>query len=65
MGFFQFANENSPIVKDAQKKVDDAKKIVEKAEKNLKEIRIAQRKEDNEKSIVDKPSETEENSNEK
>lgn len=64
MGFFQFANKNSPIVKDAQKKVDEAKKIVEKAEKNLKEIRIAQRKEDNNKSIADKPSEIEENSNE-
>ena len=64
MGFFQFANADSPIVKDAQKKVDEAKKIVEKAEKHLKEIRIAQRKEDNEKSIAEKPSEIEENSKE-
>jgi len=64
MGFFQFANADSPIVKDAQKKVDEAKKIVEKAEKHLKEIRIAQRKEDNDKSIAEKPSEIEENSNE-
>lgn len=64
MGFFQFANADSPIVKDAQKKVDEAKKIVEKAEKHLKETRIAQRKEDNDKSIAEKPSEIEENSNE-
>ena len=64
MGFFQFANADSPIVKDAQKKVDEAKKIVEKAEKHLKEIRVAQRKEDNDKSIAEKPSEIEENSNE-
>ncbi|MDG1710121.1 MAG: DUF349 domain-containing protein [Schleiferiaceae bacterium] len=64
MGFFQFANADSPIVKDAQKKVDEAKKIVEKAEKHLKETRIAQRKEDNDKAIAEKPSEIEENSNE-
>jgi hypothetical protein len=51
MGFFQFANSESPIVKDAQKKVDLAKKNVEKAQEELKNIRIALRKENSEKNL--------------
>ena len=55
MGFFQFANSESPVVKDAQKKVDLAKKNVEKTQEDLKNIKIALRKENSEKN----PSETE------
>ena len=55
MGFFQFANSESPVVKDAQKKVDLAKKNVEKAQEEVKNIKIALRKENSEKN----PSETE------
>ncbi len=51
MGFFQFANSESPIVKDAQKKVDLAKKNVEKAQEELKNIKIALRKENSEKNL--------------
>jgi hypothetical protein len=51
MGFFQFANSDSPIVKDAQKKVDLAKKNVEKAQEELKNIKIALRKENSEKNL--------------
>ena len=39
MGFFQFANPDSPIVKDALKKVDQARVKVEKADKVLREER--------------------------
>ena len=39
MGFFQFANPDSPIVKDALKKVDQARAKVEKADKVLREER--------------------------
>tara|TARA_B100000497_G_scaffold127157_1_gene168024 strand:- start:1109 stop:2887 length:1779 start_codon:yes stop_codon:yes gene_type:complete len=49
MSFFQFANSESPIVKDAQKKVDLAKNNVEKAQEELKNIKIALRKENSEK----------------
>ena len=51
MGFFQFANSESPIVKDAQKKVDLAKKNVEKAQEELKNVKIALRKENSEKNL--------------
>jgi hypothetical protein len=51
MGFFQFANSESPVVKDAQKKVDLAKKNVEKAQEELKNIKIALRKENSEKNL--------------
>ena len=51
MGFFQFANSESPIVKDAQKKVDLAKKNVEKAQEELKNIKIALRNENSEKNL--------------
>ena len=53
MGFFQFANSESPIVKDAQKKVDLAKKNVEKAQEELKNIKIALRKENPEKNSTE------------
>ena len=64
MGFFQFANEESPIVKDAQKKVDASKILLELAEKELKKVRVAQRKEENEKLMAENPPEAKENINE-
>jgi len=43
MGFFQFADPKSPIVQDAMKKVEAARKNLEKAEAAHQALRKAQR----------------------